>query len=680
MSFFVRYLRFMTNYLRGLNVTVCVSALIVLGHVYCCNPVFSQEVIEFKGVLSEANYIMLLEMEQAVIDETDRIQQAQMLVDLATKAHIYNHKLSKNIYVRAIDSIRALPNDSLLAHALSEASNPYIRMGKYEEASDFIYEALEYYQSQEDSLGMASCFRQYAFLERSRSRYYTALDYLYQARSIQESFQSLHEMWSLTNRTMISYELLGDYDSAIELGEEFVDAARSQDELPYGYYTVIRNLAEAYFKNDNITKAKEYMAESLPKWIATGSPKYMTESYSLMFTVALAENEAVLAKNYADSLLKYAPRVNSTRLESFAHLSQYRINDRLSIDDNQGYHIRQAYQKAIEANHDASILDAAEHYSEYAYANGNIQEAYSKRILADSLRKQIYSKEISTKLDDLERQLLLQKSQNEIALLDQQNKSKEESLLREKNLRWILVALLVAALLSAGLFMGLLRQRSKHNAILTEKNDIITNSLEQKDTLINEVHHRVKNNLQIVSSLLNLQIDYIEDENALEAINNSKQRVETMALVHRFLYRKENIRTVYTQEYFEKLSSILLDANHISSKDISIHTDIADIQLGVDTVIPLGLIVHELLVNSIKYAFKHKDTGQIKFVLKQLENNNLNLSISDNGSGIQTDLDEALSSSFGWELINSLSNQLRGELSVSNTNGLLVSLTVPNHP
>lgn len=247
-------------------------------------------------------------------------------------------------------------------------------------------------------------------------------------------------------------------------------------------------------------------------------------------------------------------------------------------------------------------------------------------------------------------------------------------------MRWILVALLVAALLSAGLFMGLLRQRSKHNAILTEKNDIITNSLEQKDTLINEVHHRVKNNLQIVSSLLNLQIDYIEDENALEAINNSKQRVETMALVHRFLYRKENIRTVYTQEYFEKLSSILLDANHISSKDISIHTDIADIQLGVDTVVPLGLIVHELLVNSIKYAFKHKDTGQINFVLKQLENNNLNLSISDNGSGIQTDLDEALSSSFGWELINSLSNQLRGELSVSNTNGLLVSLTVPNHP
>ena len=664
----------MTRLIRGLNTMLGVFLLIIA---ITATPLLSQEVIKFKDVLSEINYSKLLEAEKTAFKESDRQLRAEMLSELATEAHVYNHQLSKNIYLRAIDSIKALPDNSLLAHTYSKASNPYIRMGEFDQAGNFINQAMTYYESQKDSIGMASCFRNYALLERSRSRYYTALDYLYKARAYEEISRPMHEMWDLTNRTMINYELLGDYDSAIGLGEDFVRAARSQDKLPYGYYAVIRNLAEAYFKNGNIPKAKEYMEESLPRWIATGSPKYITESYSLMFNVAMAENETELAKDFADSLVLYAPRVNSARLESFAYLSQYRVNEQLSIKDKQGVHIERAFEKAVEAKHDISILDAAEHYAEYAYENGNTEEAYAKRILADSLRKQIYSKEISTKLDDLERQLLLQKSQNEIALLNQQNKNKGESLQKERNLRWVLIALLSAALLSAGLFMSLLRQRSKHNAVLTEKNDIITNSLAQKDTLIAEVHHRVKNNLQIVSSLLNLQIDYIENENALEAINNSKQRVETMALVHRFLYQNENIRTVYIKEYFEKLSSILLDANHISSKDISIHTDIADIQLGIDTVIPLGLIVHELLINSIKYAFDHTDSGEISFELKQLKDKGLSLRISDNGSGIQTDLEEAINSSFGWELINSLSMQLRGDLDVSNDNGLIVALAIP---
>lgn len=644
------------------------------------NGLASQEVVKFKDKLSEANYIHLIEMERAVVDEPDRNQQARLLSALAYEANIYNHQLSKNLYTSAIEIIKDLPNDSLLAHTMAWACMPNIRMGEFELADSLIDEAMAYYKFQENPMGIALCFKQYALLERSRSRYYTALDYLYKARTYEEIEYSFHEMWDITNRLMINYELLGDYDSAIELGEEFIQAARSQDELPYGYYLVLRNLAEAHFKNGSIPIAKEYMAESLPRWIGTGSPKYITESYSLMFNVAMAENDIDLAQNYSDSLLLYAPRVSSARLESFTHLSKYRINKRRGIDDKQAYHIQEAYHKAIEANHEVSILDAAEHYSEYAYNNGNLEMAYAKRILADSLRKQIYSKEISSKLDDLERQLLLQKSQNEIALLDQQNKSKEESLKKERNLRWILMALLAAAFICVGIIMSFLRQRSNHNRLLSEKNDIISKSLAQKDTLIAEVHHRVKNNLQIVSSLLNLQSDHIEDETALEAINSGKQRVAAMALVHRFLYQNENIRTVNAKEYFVELSRILLEAYENPSKNVSIQTDIDAMRLDVDTMIPLGLIVHELLVNSIKYAFQDLQQGQINLGMKRISTNRLSLSVRDNGSGIRTELSEVLNSSFGWQLIHTLSSQLRGELVICNKNGFEVKLELPFEP
>ena len=681
MIFCPRFLGLIVRFVRGLYPVVHVNTILILLCVAVSgDAVISQEVIKFRDKLSESNYNHLLQKEKAAVEETDRNQRAKLLSELALEANVYNHQLSVNLYDIAIEFIRDVPNDSLLAYTLAWATMPSIRMGEFELADSLIDEAMAYYQGQEDSMGIALCFLQYAFLERSRSRYYTALDYLYKARAYHEVEFSLHEMWDITNRTMINYELLGDYDSAIELGEEFVQAARSQDELPYGYYLVVRNLAEAYFKNGNIPIAKEYMAESLPRWIGTGSPKYITESYSLMFDVAMAENEIELAKNYSDSLLAYAPRLNSARLESFAHLSQYRINKKQDIHDKQEYHIHEAYQKAIEANHDVSILDAAEHYSEYAYSIENLEMAYDKRVLADSLRKQIYSKEISSKLDDLERQLLLQKSQNEIVLLDQQNRSKEESLKKERNLRWVLMGLLVAALVGVGIIMSFLKQRSKHNKLLSEKNDIISQSLAQKDTLIAEVHHRVKNNLQIVSSLLNLQSDHIENKSALEAINSGKQRVGAIALVHKFLYQNENIRTVFAKEYFEELSRILLEAYEIPSKKISIKTDIDTMRLDVDTMIPLGLIVHELLVNSIKYAFQDRQQGQINLGLKQINTNRLSLFVRDNGAGIHTELSEALNSSFGWQLINTLSSQLRGQLTVSNNNGVEVKLELPFEP
>ena len=172
MTFCLGYLTHVTRLIRGLNTILGVFLLIIT---ITATPLLSQEVIKFKDVLSEINYSKLLEAEKTAFEEPDRQRRAEMLSDLSVEAHVYNHQLAKNLFVIAIDSIKALPNDSLLAYTLVSASMPSIRMGEFEEAHDLISEAMTYYEPQKDSLGMASCFMHYALIERSRSRYYLSL-------------------------------------------------------------------------------------------------------------------------------------------------------------------------------------------------------------------------------------------------------------------------------------------------------------------------------------------------------------------------------------------------------------------------------------------------------------------------------------------------------------------------
>ena len=131
MTFCLGYLTHMTRLIRGLNTMLGVFLLIIA---ITATPLLSQEVIKFKDVLSEINYSKLLEAEKTAFEEPDRQRRAEMLSDFAYEAHIYNHQLSKNIFLRTIDSIQALPDDSLLAHTYSKASNPYIRMGEFDQA------------------------------------------------------------------------------------------------------------------------------------------------------------------------------------------------------------------------------------------------------------------------------------------------------------------------------------------------------------------------------------------------------------------------------------------------------------------------------------------------------------------------------------------------------------------
>ncbi len=197
--------------------------------------------------------------------------------------------------------------------------------------------------------------------------------------------------------------------------------------------------------------------------------------------------------------------------------------------------------------------------------------------------------------------------------------------------------------------------------------DKIKKSLDEKETLLREIHHRVKNNMQIISSLLNLQIQYENLDETVGVLKESQGRVKSMAIIHEKLYQSSSLNYINFKEYLEKLILDIFYSYGITTSEIESVLNIEDIHLNIDTAIPLGLIINELVTNSVKYAFP-KCKGKI--TLKLVSNQDLiELTITDNGIGIPKDVDLENSKTLGLQLVQNLVNQLEGKLELNVNHG-----------
>ncbi|MEL6390066.1 MAG: sensor histidine kinase, partial [Bacteroidota bacterium] len=222
------------------------------------------------------------------------------------------------------------------------------------------------------------------------------------------------------------------------------------------------------------------------------------------------------------------------------------------------------------------------------------------------------------------------------------------------------------------------RDKKKSAAELQVKNNIISTALREKEILLKEIHHRVKNNLQFISSLLGLQTEHITDQRALGALEEGQNRVQSMALIHQNLYQEDNLTGVDMHDYFVKLIRGLFDSYNIRPNQVKLDLHIQDINLDVDSVIPIGLIVNELVSNSLKYAFPTGEEGTIGVSLS-MKDDKLLVEVSDNGVGISDEAIEGLGESFGHRLINVFMEQLDGDMNISNDAGTTVRLLIRNY-
>lgn len=196
-------------------------------------------------------------------------------------------------------------------------------------------------------------------------------------------------------------------------------------------------------------------------------------------------------------------------------------------------------------------------------------------------------------------------------------------------------------------------------------------SLREKEVLLKEIHHRVKNNLQIISSLLSLQSGYIKDDTAIQVFKNCRERVRTMGLVHEELYRTKSLSNIEFREYIDRLIGHLFDSYSLSPGQVKLKTKVEDVSFDIETSIPLGLILNELITNSLKHAFPDNRKGELYIFLEKSKEDKYDyiLIISDNGVGFPGDMDLQNSDSLGMVLVNTLVKQLHGVIESETKDG-----------
>ncbi len=196
----------------------------------------------------------------------------------------------------------------------------------------------------------------------------------------------------------------------------------------------------------------------------------------------------------------------------------------------------------------------------------------------------------------------------------------------------------------------------------------IKSSLDEKNILLQEIHHRVKNNMQIISSLLNLQTRYVDDEEAVNVLKESQNRVRSMAMIHEKLYQSKDLSHINFLDYIQSLVSNLFYSYNVKNPQIKSILKIDDVKLNMETAVPCGLIISEIVSNSLKYAFPNEMHGEILVSLKSVENG-YELIISDNGIGLPSELDIDNHKSLGLILVKSLTEQIDGKITIKRNHG-----------
>ena len=247
-------------------------------------------------------------------------------------------------------------------------------------------------------------------------------------------------------------------------------------------------------------------------------------------------------------------------------------------------------------------------------------------------------------------------------------------------LQWWFITLSLILLITALYLIVKFRvahlEKKKLKILVDEQTVELQGALEEKEVLIKEIHHRVKNNLAVISGLLEMQSWSLENEEAQKALNDSRLRVLAIAKIHENLYQNKNLGKINFEDFLEELRNGIVVSLKSKDKNIEVDLDVDSNLIGLEYAIPCGLIINELLTNAFKHAFNGRKDGRV--IIKFKENNeNLRLMVRDNGKGIDENILGSTKSSLGITLIESLVAQLNAKFNVKNENGALFEIVIP---
>jgi two-component sensor histidine kinase len=407
---------------------------------------------------------------------------------------------------------------------------------------------------------------------------------------------------------------------------------------------------------ENNTEATARFNKAIQMASVLNTPDLMATVYSRMADAFAEKKDYEKAYRYA---LRYYEMMSNFYSNSISYLS--RIESLIKED---------VANSTIKFLHSTNRIKELQLLRELDLRNNLQNESLLKDsiLLKEKQLSQALVMENTYKSQQLKSQQLLSTALNHESL-EQRNELRKEYIVR----------IVLSTGLVALFILGLLAWH--HYRKSQSKKRIIEKQAADMQVLMKEIHHRVKNNLQIISSLLDIQsLSLAANNPAAQAIREGKNRVQSMAIIHQFLYHENNIRGISIEDYIKNLSENLFASYNINPDNIQLETDIDRLNLDIDTVIPLGLIINELVSNSLKYAFKNGHKGTVLISLKQ-KDNSLQLTVKDNGRGFPEENGIAATQhpSFGLQLIAAFAQKLKASLTMYNDNGAVVAMQIKKY-
>ncbi len=498
----------------------------------------------------------------------------------------------------------------------------YERKGQLDKAADYALESLKLGEELGDTKAIALAYTDLSNLFWKQSKFLRGLEYGLKSLKIFEK-RGIHDL---------------DYDFALYVvGNNYLALGQFEEALDYYRHAI--SIGERYGFYNNLSDV--YIS--------------LVDLYAIMREYTAAEKAGEEALKYAELLDN-----NFMTMRSWLALGK--------LQNLQGKYISaiKSLEKSIEVatadfNDEFYLSQVYENLGKAYAGNHNYHEAYLALEKYDRLKNSIFTTEA-------DRHISLLQTEFDVAEKESTIQVQESELKKQRSRQTFVSVIATLLLLILVLLYKTIQSNKRKNVLLEEQN-------KEKEFLLKEIHHRVKNNLEIVSSLLALQSEQITDRKVRDAMQKSQHRVHSMSMIHQKLYQGKSISVIEMRDYFINLSNHIVETFDADDR-IKVECDMEPLELDVDMAVPIGLIVNELLTNSMKYAFPNQGEGQVMIHLEE-KDAHLLLEVSDNGIGKPLS-GENEGTGFGTQLIGLLTKQLEGKMSLTVKDGTSVSFEFLN--
>lgn len=607
----------------------------------------------------------------------------RLLIEFGTLAGKDDSLGASNSLYRALILSSGIASGSIAGEAALALGKFYLSYYRNDSVRKYVEVANQAFENSGNLLGKANANVLLSEVLDAEDKRAESIQVLFESLKYYEEVNDSLEIGKVLNRIANSQNYLGYHADALLHYQRAFDIF-TEIGNQRGRAIVLSNQAIIYGEEGDERKSVKTFRQAISIYESIGNEENLINAYNNIGNSYSVLKQWDSAYYYLNRAVELSENQKNVRLLAFAysHLANF-YNDKGQPRDGLNYGYK-GLEIAEKINNSQLRININQSLS-YSYEGvGDYKNALRYHRKYQMLEDSVYNIENSQVIHDMQARYESEKKEKELALKQADIEKQQAMLEEEGTIRMFLIGGLVLVFAAAGFIYRAERLKARAfdklsllNEEVVTKNLLIERALGEKEALLKEIHHRVKNNLQVISSILNMQSRASASPEMLSVIQEGQSRVKAMALIHQKLYQTEKLSEIdfreYAEELLEHLSSIFQGT---SGKEILRKVTGSDIKLDIDVAIPLGLILNELISNAYKYAFEGREQGQISVELKRTTEGNLQLEVADNGNGLPVDFDLEKAKSLGLKLVNILTRQLNGQLSFQSVAGAQFSIVI----